>query len=135
MINRSQALVLAFFAAVLIALVVIRILSPGIYSRALNVPTSSPALLNLFVAGVIAFVVLASVGVVFRWRWMFWLVVVAFVAGIARLPASILGVSGVLPSTSPTWYLVLQAVIGTMQFVIGLALVRGYQRAGPWGSF
>lgn len=136
MVNRSQALVLAFFAAVLMALVAIRILAPGVYSDALNLPYgASLVLVNSFVAGAIVLVVLVAVGVVFRWRWMFWLMVIAFVAGILRLPASMLEIYGFLPSTSPSWYLVLQAVIGITQFVIGLALIRGYRRAGPWGAF
>jgi uncharacterized membrane protein (DUF2068 family) len=135
-VNRSQALVLAFFAGVLIALVAIRVLAPAAYSDALKLPPgASPVLLNSFVAGVIVLVALVSIGVVGRWRWLFWLLLVAFVAGILRLPVSILELEGVLPVTAPAWYVVLQAMIGVIQFGIGLVLVRGYRRAGPWGAF
>jgi hypothetical protein len=135
-VNRSQALVLAFFAAVLIAIVAIRVLAPAGYSDALKLPPgASPVLLNSFVAAVIVLVALVSIGVVGRWRWLFWLLVVAFVAGILRLPVSMLELDGVLPRTAPAWYVVLQAVIGMIQFAIGLVLVRGYRKAGPWGAF
>jgi hypothetical protein len=136
MVNRSQGLVLAFFAAVLIALVAVRVGAPGVYTDELNLPAgASPILLDASVAAVIAFVALISIGVVGRRRWLFWLVVAAFVAGVLRLPVSMLELGRVLPATAPAWYLVLQAVIGVIQFAIGLALVRGYRKAGPWGAF
>jgi hypothetical protein len=131
--NRSQILVLAFFAAVLVVLVAIRAVAPGIYSDALPAGTS-PALINGMIAAIVAFVVLLAIGVVRRWRWLFWLIVIAFVAGLLRLPAAILEIRGVLPSAEPTWYVVLQALIGAIQFAIGLALIRGYRRQGVWGS-
>jgi len=72
--------------------------------------------------------------VVRRWRWMFWLVLVAFLAGILRAPASLLELAGVLPMTGPSWYVVLQAAIGFVQFAIGLAMLSAFRRAGVWGS-
>ena len=136
MLNRSQVTVLAFFAAVLVALIWIRIAAPGIYLDALPPAAGrSPAVLDGFVAAVVALVCLVSVGVVRRWRWLFWLLVAAFLAGILRVPGSLLEGAGVLPTTAPPWYLALQAAIGVIQFVIGLALVRGYRKAGPWGPF
>lgn len=127
---------LTFFAGVLVTLVVIRILAPTVYSDALNTPFArSPWLLNWSMAGVIGFVVLVSAGVIARWRWMFWLLVIAFVSGILRLPVLMLEVSGIVRSTSPEWYVALQGAIGVIQFGIGVALIKGYRRAGPWGSF
>ena len=61
--------------------------------------------------------------------------VVAFIAGVLRMPVSIMQLSGVLPAESPTWYVLLQAVIGLMQVAIGLAMLAGYRRSGVWGSF
>jgi len=78
---------------------------------------------------------LLGIGVVRRWRWTFWLIVVAFIAGVLRVPASILQLSGVLPSESPSWYVLLQAIMGFMQVGIGLAMLAGYRRSGVWGSF
>jgi hypothetical protein len=61
--------------------------------------------------------------VVRAWRWTFWLILVAFLAGLLRVPASALELIGVLPANGPTWYVLLQAGIGLVQFVIGLAMI------------
>src|SRR5262249_23142389 len=41
--------------------------------------------------------VVLGIGVVRRWRWTFWLILVAFLAGLLRVPAAILQVLGVVP--------------------------------------
>lgn len=78
---------------------------------------------------------LLALEVIRHWRWTFWLVVVAFLAGILRLPASVLELRGILPSAGPTWYALLQAAIGLVQFVIALAMLAGFRKAGTWGAF
>lgn len=45
-----------------------------------------------------------GVGTLRRWRWTFWLIVVAFLFGVLHMPASILEVAGVLPATGTNWY-------------------------------
>jgi hypothetical protein len=58
----------------------------------------------------------------------------AFIAGVLRVPASILQISGVLAAESPTWHVLLQAFLGLIQVVIGLTMLAGYRRSGLWGS-
>jgi hypothetical protein len=128
-INRSQGLVLGFFVCAVLALVAILAVAPEVYTSVLQVPEIA------FLAVLIAFIAFLAVGVVRRWRWMFWLIVVAFVAGLLRVPASILELIGVLPPGGPAWYELLQGAIGVVQFVIALALLRGYRRGGVWGAF
>lgn len=70
-----------------------------------------------------------------RWRWTFWLILVAFLAGALRVPASILELAGVIPAGTPAWYVALQGAIGIIQLGIGLALLRGYRKGGVWGAF
>jgi len=65
---------------------------------------------------------------------MFWLILVAFLAGVIRLPASALELAGAIPHQGPAWYVVLQGVIGAVQFVIGIAMLVGYRRNGLWGN-
>jgi hypothetical protein len=60
---------------------------------------------------------------------------VAFLAGLLRQPASVLELEGVLPLQGPAWYVAFQSALGMVQFAIGLAMVRGYRRGGPWESF
>jgi hypothetical protein len=35
----------------------------------------------------------------------------------------------------PEWYVLLQLVVGLIQFVIALAMLAGYRKAGFWGAF
>lgn len=136
MINRSQGLVLGFFAAVVVALVVILALAPSVYGNILPLSTKSGMAIDIaFPAALIAFIALLSVAVIRRWTWIFWLLLIAFLAGVLRLPASVMELLGLLPRSGPTWYVLLQGVIGIVQFGIGLALVIGYRKGGVWGSF
>ena len=135
MINRSQGLVIGFFVAALISLGAILAFEPAIYANVLKVPSGSNALEAAFLSALTAFIAFLSIGVYRRWRWTFWLIVIAFLAGILRVPASILELTGTLPTRDPGWYVVFQGVIGVIQLAIGLALLRGFRRAGVWGSF
>lgn len=135
-LNRTQRLVLAFFVFAWATLVVILVAAPGIYEQALRLPGGERKLPTLaFLAAISAFLVLLGIGVVRRWRWTFWLVLVAFILGVLRLPASVFQLVGALPAQGPTWYALLQAFLGLVQFAIGLLMLAGYRREGVWGSF
>src|SRR5205085_11410295 len=97
--------------------------------------TASPSFGLALLTPLFALLCLPAVGVVRRLRWMFWLIVVAFLAGVLRVPAALLEARGVLPVTGPGWYSWFQAVVGMIQFLIGLALLKGYRRGGVWGEF
>jgi hypothetical protein len=134
-INRTQALVLGFSLAAWLAVIAILVVAPDVFSAALKVPAGGSGAAEVaFVVALGAFIGLLGVGVVRRWRWMFWLVLVAFLAGVLRVPASLLELAGVLPVSGPTWYVLLQAAIGVVQFAIGLAMLSAFRRAGVWGS-
>jgi hypothetical protein len=135
MVNRTQALVLGFFGVALSSLLVILVAAPDVYDQALRLPDGSGVAEVGFLAVLTGFLGLLAVGVLRRWRWMFWLVLVAFLAGILRVPVAILQLTGVLPADVPTWYVLFQGVIGLAQVAIGLAMLVGYRRAGVWGSF
>ncbi len=136
MVNRTQALVLGFFLMVLASLIVILAVAPEVYDKALRLPPSWPWWAALaFLAALTVFIALLSVGVLRRWRWTFWLVLVAFLAGVLRVPVAILQLTGVLAADGPAWYVVFQGLLGVVQVVIGLVMVAGYRRAGVWGAF
>jgi hypothetical protein len=136
-LNRTQQLVLAFFVCAWAALVVIVVAAPEVYEQVLRLPGGEYELPTLaFLAAISAFLVLLGVGVVRRWRWTFWLVLVAFlIGGVLRVPVSILQLSGVLAADFPAWYVLLQALIGVVQVAIGVLMLVGYRREGVWGSF
>src|SRR5712691_6887098 len=135
-LNRTQLLVLSFFGLTWIALVAIFVFTPAVYASTLRQgPVDIVAIEVAFLVALSALIGLLVAAVVRRWWWAFWLILVAFLFGILRLPASGLQLIGVLPAAGPTWYEVLQAVIGLVQFLIAIAMVRGYRRAGVWGEF
>jgi len=137
-LNRPQGLVLGFFVLAWSSLVAILVAAPEVYGQALRLPAGDDRrLLELaFLAAVSAFIVVLGIGVLRRWRWTFWLIVVAVIlGGVLRVPASILQLVGLVRADVPVWYTLLQALIGLVQFAIGLAILADYRRSGVWGSY
>jgi hypothetical protein len=135
MVNRTQALVLGFFGVALSSLLVILVVAPDVYDHALRLHAGSGAAEVAFLAVLTGFLGLLTVGVLRRWRWTFWLVLLAFLAGVLRVPVAILQLVGVLAADVPAWYVTFQGAIGLAQVAIGLAMLAGYRRSGVWGSF
>src|SRR6266516_3998563 len=134
--NRSQGLVIGFFVAAVISLTAILVFAPETYAGALGASGASRAGTEIvFLALLVVFIALLAAGVLRRWRWTFWLIVVAFLFGVLRVPASILQLTGALPAAGPPWYVLFQALVGLLQCAIGLAMLAGYRRAGVWGAF
>lgn len=136
-LNRTQVMVLGFLAAAWAALVALLAFAPDVFEQTLKqLPFADPHPFELvFVAALSVVLMIVAVGVVLRWRWTFWLMVAAFLAGLLRLPASVLELTGAISLHGPAWYAVLQGTIGVVQFTIAIAMLRGYRRGGPWGSF
>ena len=104
MVNRTQALVLGFFVLAMTSLLVILATAPEVYDQALWLPTGNRAVEIAFLAAVLGFITLLGIGVLRRWRWTFWLILVAFLAGVLRVPVAILQLMGVLTADGPRWY-------------------------------
>jgi hypothetical protein len=120
---------------VLVVLIGILALAPGTYDEALSLPAGGGLSAELvFLATLSAFIGLLSVGVIRRWRWTFWLILVAFAFGVLRVPVAVLQLTGTLGASTPTWYVVLQGLIGVGQLAIALAMFAGYRRSGVWGA-
>jgi hypothetical protein len=135
-VNRTQAVVLGFGVAVWLASILLLVAAPDVFLSALQLPAGGSGVPGLaFMIALTAFLGLLGIGVVRRWRWMFWLILVAFLAGILRVPASALELAGMLPRAGPDWYLLVQAGIGLVQFGIGLAMLSGLRSSGAWGPF
>lgn len=135
-VNRTQGLVLGFFVFVWVALVIILVAAPEVYDETLKLSAGGRLAGEIaFLAMISAFIALLGVGVFRRWRWVFWLIAVAFLFGVLRLPVSILQLAGLLSADFPVWYTLFQALLGLVQFVIGLAMLSGYRREGAWGRF
>ena len=134
-VNRTQALVLGFFLVVWVSLLAILMMAPEVYDQALSLPGDGGAAEIAFLIALTGFITLLAVSVVRRWRWAFWLIMVAFLAGVLRVPVAILQLTGALPVDTPPWYVAFQGLIGLAQLAIGLAMLAGYRRSGVWGAF
>jgi hypothetical protein len=136
-VNRTQLLLLGFTACSWLALVAILIAAPDIYDADLK-PLGLAGLVQArlaFLAAISGLLILLSVGVLRRWRWMFWVVLIAFAAGILRVPLFGLQLLAVASLDVPLWYSGLQAVIGVIQVAIAAAMYSGYRKQGVWGAF
>ena len=135
-INRSQGLVLGFLTATVLALLAIFAYAPSVYTGVLHAALGqTPAGEIAFLTALLVFVGFVGFGVVRRWRWMFWLIVIAFLAGFLRVPASALELMRVVPTQGPGWYIAFQGLVGVILVGIAVALLIGYRKAGVWGPF
>lgn len=135
-VNRTQRLVLAFVVLTWSTVVAILLFSPEVYDGgAGDTRDAHRWLVDLGLLVVLTVpLVFLGVAVVRRWRWSFWLVLAAFFAGLLRVPAAALQLTGHLSTHDPAWYVVLQAVFGVVQFLIAVVMLAGYRRAGVWGE-
>jgi hypothetical protein len=78
------------------------------------------------------FIALLMIGVLLRWRWLFWLVLVAFSAMILDVPATILQLAGVLPVLFPLWYSLCRIGISLIAVGIGIWMFHLYRHHGVW---
>jgi MFS family permease len=84
-INRTQGLVLGFFAVVWIALVVMLAASADVRNvTTRRMPGAGAPAIVAFVLALLAFLTVLAIGVVRQWRWIFWLILVAMFAGYRR---------------------------------------------------
>ena len=134
MVNRTQAVVLWFVVAAWLGLIVILLTAPEVYDEALPALGHRREVEIAFLILLSAFLGVVGIGVLRRWRWMFWLILVAFGLGVIRVPVAVLQLVGTLAPGGPTWYVVLQGVIGVIQFIIALVMLADYRRSGIWGT-
>jgi hypothetical protein len=134
--RRLQLTLLAFFLLAVLFLVVVYVAAPSIYTNTLLLMPSLtgryPAAATLLLIGIGGFLAIVMVGVLRRWRWVFWLVLVAFAGMILDIPATILQLAGILPSLFPVWYSLCR--MGTSLIAVGIAvwMLQLYRRYGVW---
>jgi hypothetical protein len=128
--------VIAFFILAALSLLVVYLADPAIYTQSLSLASSPadryPVPVTLFLVGILAVIALLILGVVRHWRWVFWLMLVAFASSILHIPVTLLQIAGMLPSADPFWYSLLQ--IGAAMVEIGIAvwMIHIYRYSGVW---
>ena len=131
--NRTKALVLAFFAAYWVMVVTLLLAARPLYDQILSLSgNQAQAEIPALVVLTILFGTL-SIGVIRGWRWTFWVILVVFMAGLLRALYSALQLTGIVPRQGPVWYAALPGPVGLVQFCIAVVMLAGYRKVGGWG--
>ncbi len=128
--------VIAFFILAALSLLVVYLADPAIYAQSLSL-TSSPAdrypvPVTLFLVGVLVLITLLSFGVVRHWRWVFWLMLVAFAGSALQIPVTLLQIADVLSSSDPLWYSLFRMGVAVVEITIAVWMIHIYRREGVW---
>jgi hypothetical protein len=131
-----QITLITFFTLAVSFLFVVYITAPAMYvqvllGRGANTNTR-PAYLTAFLVAILLLIVLLVVGVLRRWRWLFWLVMAAFIAEMIALPIDALQLAGVMPLMYPVWYTIVRLAVSSLQIAIGGWMIWLYLRCGVW---
>lgn len=134
--RRLQVAIIAFFLLMLLCLLVIYIIDPSIYLQSLML-TSSPAnrfpwQATLFLVCLVAFISILCVGVLRHWRWLFWLMMIAFSASILQFPAELLQIYNILPMIFPLWYSLFRLAVAVLEVGLAVWMIQVYRREGVW---
>ncbi len=136
--TRIKTVVIATFVAywllVVILLVAARSVFDQVLARQITVAGDPRPMEVATVLALTVLLSLLSVAVVRGWRWAFWLMMAAFFAGILRVLAAVLELTGRIAAQGPWWYVVLMAVVGLLQFSLAVLMLLGYRKSGVWGD-
>jgi hypothetical protein len=130
----EQALI-AFFVVVALSLVVVYAVAPAVYTQVLSLQATTspyPLPVTLFFVGILALIATLIVGVRRHWRWVFWIILLAFSAAVLDIPATLLQLLGALPNLFPVWYSLYRMGIACVQIVIAAWMWRIYAQHGVW---
>ena len=105
------------------------LLADGAGTASLSRPAAPP-----FLAAILVFVAVLAVGVLRRWRWVFWLVMVAFGMSIFAIPSIALQTAGVISPAIPLWYGLLRMLASALELPIAVWMFRLYRQSGVWGE-
>ena len=134
--RRLQWTLLAFFCLSALVLVVVYVAAPSIYTSTLLLRLSPaeryPAAATLLLASVGGFLAIVMMGVLRRWRWVFWLVLVAAGSMILDIPVTLLQVTGIMPGLFPFWYSLCRMGASLIAVGIFVWMFQLYRRHGVW---
>ena len=127
---------IAFFILAALSLLVVYLADPSIDAQSLAL-TSSPAdrypvPVTLFLVGILALIALLSFGVARHWRWVFWLMLIAFAGSVPQIPLTFLQIVDVLPSSDPLWYSLFRMGGGVVELALAAWMIRIYRCEGVW---
>lgn len=133
--KRLQQALIAFFAFCGVFIVIAYIVDPTVITDDLKLsPTTEryPLLASALVLLLLLLVGLMIVGIVRRWRWLFWLLLIDFTFSLLQVPTAILQLSGLLPETAPAWYTLSRAGVSLLQIALAGWMWWIYRHYGVW---
>lgn len=134
--RRLERTLLAFFLLATLFAIVVYVVAPSIYSNILLLGTSPtdrhPFATTLFLLALVVFLIVLMVGVRQRWRWLFWLLLIAFGAMILDIPVTILQLVGALPALFPVWYNLCRMGVSLLAVFIAVWMLIIYRHHGVW---
>ncbi len=134
--RRLEMVLCAFFALTVLSAGVIYVVDPAIYTQTFSLTTSPndthPFAATALLLVIAAFVSLLIVGVLRHWRWLFWLILLAFSASIIDIPVTILQLANVLPLTFPVWYSLFRMGVSIVEIAIAVWMIQILRHDGVW---
>src|SRR5262249_39369737 len=88
---------------------------------------------TFFMLAILLLIGVLIVGVVQHWKWLFWLLLLAFGFSVLQVPATILELTGVLSlDATPVWYRLSRMGVALVEVGIAAWMVRIYRVHGVW---
>ena len=137
-VRRLERTLLTFFLLATVFAIVVYVTAPSIYTNILLLhpsPTDRyPFVATLFLMALVVFIAVLLIGVRQHWRWLFWLLLIAFSAMILDVPATILQLTGVVPSLFlfPVWYSLCRMGVSLLAVIIAAWMLSIYRHYGVW---
>jgi hypothetical protein len=133
---RLEITVIAFFIFAALSLLMVYLAAPAIYAHSLTLTSSPtdryPVPVTLFLVGILAGIALLILGVVCHWRWVLWLMLVAFASSALHIPVTLLQMTGVLPSSDPLWYGLFRMGVAVVELALAVWMIHTYRYEGVW---
>lgn len=136
--RRLEQVLIAFFVICALFIVVVYIIAPSTITQALKLTPSPtdryPLISTVFMLALLALIGVVIVGVVRHWRWLFWLLLIAFGFSVLQIPATVLELAGVLPNPipMPVWYSLSRMGVALVEVGIAVWMVQIYRQYGVW---
>lgn len=133
-----QRAIIGFFTLTVALLLALYLVAPSIYVETLapmleaQSTNAHPLAVNLFLVALLIFIATISVGVARGWRWLFWLLLIAFLVAPLEIPAGILQLMTILPFQQPAWYVLLRMATAAIEFALGVWMLLVWRRCGVW---
>ncbi len=128
--------VVVFVGLLLGSLLTIFATEPSIYTTTLWpgwAPTERyPWPVLLFLGALTIFLCILMYGVLHHWRWLFWLILMAFTGSVIQIPVESLQLLGVVPTPYPVWYSLFREGVGFMELGFAFWMMQTYRHQGVW---